>query len=169
MVSSPHQTEEMRLKADKRRQYHTMFALLAVCASIACGDGDDAPRPPAELTGFARLADAVVVQPDSGSGPVEPPQRIAGVELSTDLSQDLQASDREVSVVIRLMVAADGTVMGAKIQEVRPLDLPLAQRFAEEVSQSVWGWRYRPATEDGAAVRGIVDLTFETRGGRAGD
>jgi len=147
------------LRADNERHSKGGLPLLLAVILLGCGGAADAP-PSIALTGFARMTSGEMAQPSEGARGVESPQRVEGVELSPDLARELKGLDQQLTAVVRVMIAADGTVMGAKILESRPEELELTQRFADEVTQGVWDWRYRPAYRNGEPVRAILDLTF---------
>lgn len=148
-------------KISERHIVKVGFLLLAA-GLLSCSRSNDAPIANVELSGFARLTGSAMTQPDEGSGGVGSPQRVEGTELSPELANELRELDQQLTVVVRVLIAPDGKVMGASILESRPEDLELTQRFADEVMESVWEWRYQPATHYGEPVRAVVDLTFSS-------
>lgn len=99
-----------------------------------------------------------------------PPKAVAGVspKLSSGLVDALAKQSNDVEAVVRVLIDSKGDAIGVRIVEYRPSDSPEAERYATEVSQSVWDWRYESAERDGSPVRAYLDLAFRYDAGAGG-
>ena len=140
-----------------------VFIALFAVSTVGCqSDGDRE----IELGPAGDIAGLVGASAQRGG---EPPEVLAGSSpgLSRDVTEALQESDRGFAATIRVLIGHDGNVIGVKVLETPPEDSPVARQYAEEVSESVWRWRYKAARQDGSPVRSYLDLSFRHGGNDA--